>query len=150
MFNMFMQEAIAEANAAGKGEIPVGAVLVKNGEIIARGSEFREHGNTALGHAEIAAIHAACIKESSWRLNECDIYVTLEPCPMCAGAILSARIRRVYFGSYNEKTGAFGSVADLSKLFRYGKTEIYGGIMEKECDELINNRFADIRKKSGG
>ena len=146
MDNIYMQKAIELAKqAAACGEIPVGAVIVRNKEIIAVGQNRRERDRTALGHAEIEAIEAACKKLNSWRLDDCDLYVTLEPCPMCAGAIINSRIRRVYFGAYDSKAGSFGSLTDLSVLPYNHKPEIYGGIMELSCKQLLTDFFDQIR-----
>lgn len=143
-----MQEAIELAKAAGnRGEVPVGAVIVRNKEIIATGQNRREADNHALGHAEIEAIDSACRALGTWRLDDCDLYVTLEPCPMCAGAIINARIRRVYFGAYDSKAGSFGSITDLSVLPYNHKPEIYGGIMEFDCKQVLSDFFTSVRNK---
>lgn len=128
-----------------RGEIPVGAVVIKDKQVIATGQNRREEHHTALGHAEIEAIADACRKLGRWRLDDCDLYVTLEPCPMCAGAIINARIRRIYFGAYDNKAGSLGSLTDLSRLPYNHKPEVYGGIMEKECREMLASFFAQIR-----
>ncbi|MGI6085091.1 MAG: nucleoside deaminase, partial [Acetivibrionales bacterium] len=136
MFNPYMEEAIIEARKAFEiGEIPVGAVIVYKGEIIARGHNLREKNNNALAHAEIIVINEACKKLNSWRLDNCELYVTLEPCPMCAGAIVNARIGTVYYGAYDSKGGACGSVVDLFKKgsFNHSPT-VYAGIMEEACE----------------
>ena len=148
MDNIYMQQAIKLAKDAGKrGEVPVGAVIVRNKEIIATGQNRRETDNHALGHAEIEAIDSACQSLGTWRLDDCDLYVTLEPCPMCAGAIINARIRRVYFGAYDSKAGSFGSVTNLSVLPYNHKPEIYGGIMEFDCKQVLSDFFASVRSK---
>lgn len=143
----FMKTALAEAKkAAEMGEIPVGAVIVKDGKIIAAAHNTRETLQTALGHAEINAISIACNKLGSWRLDGCEIYVTMEPCPMCAGAIINARIPTVVFGCYDLKMGSFDSVTNLAAL-NYGFTpEVYGGIMENECINIVKDFFKDLRK----
>ena len=143
-----MQKAIELAKAsASEGEVPVGAVVVKDGEIVGKGRNRREIGKNALYHAEIEAIDNACKKLGGWRLWQCDLYVTLEPCPMCAGAIINSRIKNVYFGAYDKKAGSFGSVADFNTLPYNHKPQIYGGIMEEECKSLLSAFFKNLRKK---
>lgn len=143
----FMKAALIEAKKAFyKGETPIGAVIVKDGKIVARGHNTREIKKNALMHAEITAIDKACKKLGGWRLCGCDIYVTLEPCPMCAGAIIGARIDNVFFGAYDKKAGAFGSVCDLSGLLAH-KVSTSGGILEKECSDIIKLFFEKLRKK---
>lgn len=150
MTNRFMEEALNEARAALEaGEIPVGAVIVKDGAIIARGHNLRENLRDATLHAEIVAIREACRILSDWRLDECDIYVTLEPCPMCAGAIINSRMRRLFYGAFDAEYGASGGKIDLfSRAYFGAKTEVCGGIMEKECTDFVNAFFSSIRKKS--
>ena len=133
--------------AASKGETPVGAIIVRDGQIIGGGRNRRETTQNALCHAEIEAIHEACRRTGSWRLSDCDLYVTLEPCPMCAGAILAARIRRVCFGAYDPKAGSFGSVTDLNAYPFNHKAIITGGVREQECAALLSDFFKDLRKK---
>lgn len=143
-----MQKAIELAKAsASEGEVPVGAVVVKDGEIVGKGRNRREIGKNALYHAEIEAIDNACKKLGGWRLWQCDLYVTLEPCPMCAGAIINSRIKNVYFGAYDKKAGSFGSVADFNTLPYNHKPQIYGGIMEEECASLLSDFFKKLRDK---
>ncbi len=143
-----MREAINEAlKAAEAGEVPVGAVIVKDGEIIARGRNRREYGKNALYHAELEAIDKACKKLGGWRLFQCDLYVTLEPCPMCAGAIINSRIKTVYFGAYDNKAGSFGTVAHFNRIPYNHKPEIIGGIMEEECSDLLSKFFKKLRDK---
>lgn len=143
----FMREAITEAKkAATLGEVPVGAVVVKKDEIIGRGYNTRETENSILGHAELNAINDATNRIGDWRLEGCDIYVTLEPCPMCAGAIINARIGRVFFGAYDNVMGSFQSVADLSALGYPTSPEIHGGILENECKQILTSFFGDLRK----
>ena len=146
MENKYMRQAIGLALECEKlGEVPVGAVIVRDGEVIATGQNRRETDKNALGHAEIEAIDNACKALGSWRLEGCDLYVTLEPCPMCAGAIINARIKTVYFGAYDSKAGSFGSVEDFSR-FKYPTTpEIIGGVMEKECKQLLTDFFKKLR-----
>lgn len=142
----FMSEAIKQAKkAASIGEVPIGAVIVQNGKIIARGYNKRETKKNALLHAEIDAINKACKKLGGWRLPDCEIYVTLEPCPMCMGAIISARIDRLYFGAYDEKSGAASSVCDLSQLLPH-KVLTQGGVMEEECKAILTDFFKELRK----
>lgn len=133
--------------SADEGEVPVGAVVVKDGEIVGEGRNRRETGKNALYHAEIEAIDNACKSLGGWRLWQCDLYVTLEPCPMCAGAIINSRIKNVYFGAYDKKAGSFGSVADFNALSYNHKPQIYGGIMEEECASLLSDFFKNLRSK---
>ena len=144
----FMLEAIRLAKiASDSGEIPVGAVVTIGNKIIGRGYNRREKGKNALYHAETEAINEACRRLGGWRLWECDLYVTLEPCPMCAGAIMNARIRNVCFGAYDKKNGACGSVVNLfNENFTY-KPSYTGGYMEAACSELLQDFFKKIRKK---
>ncbi|MGN0528752.1 MAG: nucleoside deaminase [Eubacterium sp.] len=146
--NEFMQKAVELAKiSADEGEVPVGAVVVKDGEIVGEGRNRREIGKNALYHAEIEAIDNACKSLGGWRLWQCDLYVTLEPCPMCAGAIINSRIKNVYFGAYDKKAGSFGSVADFNALPYNHKPQIYGGIMEEECASLLSDFFKKLRDK---
>lgn len=142
----FMKLAITEAQkAAEKGEVPVGAVIVKNSEVIATGHNLREEKQNALSHAEIEAINLACQKLGSWRLDDCELYVTLEPCPMCTGAIINARIKTVIFGAYDSKMGCMDSVINLCDYPFNHHPEIYGGIMEDECLAVLQNFFKKLR-----
>lgn len=141
---MFMEQAIAAARQ-GKNEIPVGAVIVREKEIIAAECNRKETDNDVTAHAEILALKAAAKILNRWRLNDCELYVTLEPCPMCAWAILQAGIKSVYFGAYDLNYGAFGSAIDLRKISN-SKTKIYGGIMEQECSAVLYEYFAQLRK----
>ena len=142
----FMKLAITEAQkAAEKGEVPVGAVIVKNGEVISTGHNLREEKQNALSHAEIEAINLACQKLGSWRLDDCELYVTLEPCPMCTGAIINARIKTVIFGAYDSKMGCMDSVINLCDYPFNHRPEIYGGIMEDECLSVLQNFFKKLR-----
>lgn len=134
--------------AAAEGEIPVGAVIAKNGEIIAEGKNSREKEKNALGHAEIQAIDSACKALGQWRLEDCVLYVTLEPCPMCTGAIINARIKKVVYGAYDLKAGSVDSVINLFSLPYNHKPEIHAGFMENECKSLMSDFFEQIRKKS--
>ena len=142
----FMKLAITEAQkAAEKGEVPVGAVIVKNGEVISTGHNLREEKQNALSHAEIEAINLACQKLGSWRLDDCELYVTLEPCPMCTGAIINARIKTVISGAYDSKMGCMDSVINLCDYPFNHHPEIYGGIMEDECLAVLQNFFKKLR-----
>ncbi len=139
-----MSISINEAKKSGR-DVPVGAVVVKNGDVIATAHNERELDNDVTSHAEILAIRKAEQVLGNWRLDDCDLYVTLEPCPMCGWAILQSRIKNVYFGSYDTNYGAFFSKVDLRKFSTF-TPNVYGGIMEKECDELLNSFFTDLRK----
>jgi len=140
--NDFMNLAIKEAKKSEK-DIPVGAVIVKDGEILAKSHNTREKDNDITSHAEIIALRCVAKIKGDWRLEECDMYVTLEPCPMCGWAILQSRIKNLYFGSYDSKYGAFSSV-NLNKFSDF-KTNIYGGIKEEECNDLLKSFFKRIR-----
>lgn len=143
-----MEEALLLAKQSfDDGEVPVGAVVVKDGEIVGRGRNRRENGKNALFHAEISAIDEACRNLGGWRLWQCEMYVTLEPCPMCAGAIINSRIKKVTFGAYDKKAGSFGSVVDFNDLPYNHKPQIEGGIDEKECSELLSLFFEQLREK---
>ena len=142
-----MKRAIELAKlSALEGEVPVGAVIVRDNEIVGEGRNRRESGKNALYHAELEAIYNACINLGGWRLWQCDLYVTLEPCPMCAGAIINARVKRVYFGAFDKKAGSFGSIADFNSIPYNHKPEIISGIMEEECSKLLTDFFTDLRK----
>lgn len=140
---MFMDLAIQLAKSV-KGEIAVGAVVVKDGEVIASAFNSKEKDFDVTSHAEIIAIREAEKKLGCWRLDDCDLYVTLEPCPMCAWAIINSRIKNVYFGSYDVNYGALGSKIDLRKLAN-SKLNVYGGIMEAECDKILKECFRELR-----
>jgi len=143
----FMKSAIEQAKMAAEiGEVPVGAVVVCDGEIISAEFNTRETGKNALHHAEIKAIDSACKALGGWRLHKCDIYVTLEPCPMCAGAIVNARIKRVVFGAFDKKAGAFGSVINMNDFPLNHKPEIHSGVCIDECSQLLSDFFADLRR----
>jgi len=150
--NAFMHEALKEAMLAKeKGEIPVGCVIVHNNQIIARSHNLRESSQVSLYHAEILAIQEACEKLKSWRLTDCDMYVTLEPCVMCAGAIVNSRIRRLYFGAFDPKAGAAGSVVDVFALRELNhKVEVYMGIEEEACSAILRDFFNDLRAGKNG
>ena len=119
--------------------------LEEDGKIIAGGRNRRETGKNALYHAELSAIDAACRKLGGWRLIGCDLYVTLEPCPMCAGAIIASRIEHVYFGAYDKKAGSFGSIADFNAIGYNHKPEVTGGVLEDECAGLLSQFFKNLR-----
>ena len=143
-----MRAALGRAKTAAKlGETPVGAVIVKDGKIIAGGRNKRETKKNALCHAEISAINAACRKLGGWRLIGCDIYVTLEPCPMCAGAIINSRIENVYYGAHDYKAGSMGSLTDLTKLDYNHKPNVYSGILEEQCAAELSGFFKLLRQK---
>lgn len=131
--------------AARLGEVPVGAVAVWDGEIAGTGFNRRETGKNALAHAELEAIDAACRRLGGWRLHRCDLYVTLEPCPMCAGAIVNARIRRVVFGARDPKAGCFGSVSDFAALPFNHHPEVAGGVLAEECAAELSAFFQRLR-----
>ncbi len=142
----FMQEAIKEALiAAEEGEVPIGAVIVRNGEIIARAHNERETLKNALRHAEITAIERACEALHGWRLIGCDLYVTLEPCPMCAGACVNSRLVRVVYGAPDLRAGAFGSIINLNSYPLNHKPEIVGGVLAEECLTPIREFFSARR-----
>ena len=144
----YMKAAIAQAKrAAAKGEVPVGAVIVRDGEIIARAYNTRETDKNALCHAEIKAIRKACKKLGGWRLTRCEMYVTLEPCPMCAGAIVNSRIVSVVYGASDKKAGAFGTLFDMNDFGLNHKPEIVGGVMQEECAALLSDFFASLRER---
>ncbi len=146
MDKKFMYEALRLAREAAEiGEIPVGAVIVKDGKIIAEGKNMREAKQNALSHAEIEAINNACKTLNSWRLDDCEMYVTLEPCPMCAGAIINARIKTLIFGAYDFKSGSIDSVVNLCDYPYNHKVEVYGGICEDECLNILRNFFGNLR-----
>lgn len=143
----YMQEALALAKAAAEaGEVPVGCVIVTaDGEIIGRGANRRESAASATAHAEIIAIEQACKARGTWRLEGCSLYVTLEPCPMCAGAIINARIPKLFYGAKEANFGSCGSVINLF-MERYGhEPQIIGGILEDECAEVLKAFFRNIR-----
>ena len=144
----YMLEALALAReAAEAGEVPVGCVIVRGDEIVGRGRNRREEGKSALAHAELEAISEACAALGGWRLWKCTLYVTLEPCPMCAGAIINSRIDRVVFGAYDPKAGSFGSLVDLSKVAYNHAPQLCGGVMEAECAALLRDFFRNLRQR---
>ncbi len=147
----FMKYALNLARlSADEGEVPVGAIVVCDGKIVGEGRNRRETVKNALHHAEIEAINDACKNLGGWRLWKCDMYVTLEPCPMCAGAIINSRIKNVYFGAKDEKNGAVVSAAQLFDMNFTHKPLYEGGIMGEECAEMLSSFFKDLRKKKAG
>ena len=143
----FMKRAIELANeSALEGEVPVGAVVVKDDVIVGEGRNRRELGKNALYHAEIEAIDNACKALGGWRLWQCDLYVTLEPCPMCAGAIINSRIKTVYYGASDLKAGSFGSVIDFNAINYNHKPTIVSGVMAEECSSLLTDFFKNLRE----
>ena len=148
MDRKFMKEAIAEGQKAGElGEVPVGAVIVKDGEIIARAHNRREEKQDPLSHAELEAISIAAKKLGTWRLDGCELYVTLEPCPMCAGAIINARIKTLVFGAYDSAWGSIDSVINLCDQPFPHHPRIYGGICEDDCERLLKEFFGNLRNQ---
>ena len=148
----FMARALELAQeAALQGEVPVGAVVVKNGQILGEGRNRREAGKNALAHAEMEAIAQACQNLGTWRLTGCELYVTLEPCPMCTGAIINARIRRLCYGAKDPKAGSCGSVVNLFELPYNHKPQVISGVLEEACAERLSGFFRSLRerKKNG-
>lgn len=144
----FMRLALKEAEAAYElGEVPVGAVIVWEGEVVAAAHNRRETGKNALYHAELLAINAACEKLGGWRLHKGDLFVTLEPCFMCAGACVNARIRDVYYGAPDIRFGGFGGVTDLLQSELTHKPNVEGGVLGDECAELMRRFFLKLREK---
>lgn len=145
---IFMDQAIELAKEAAKeGEVPVGAVVVIDGRIVGRGRNRRETDKNALAHAEIEAINEACKTLGGWRLWQCDMYVTLEPCPMCTGAIINSRIKRLVYGASDSKAGSCGSVVNLFSLPYNHKPEVISGLKQEECAALLSDFFKRLRKK---
>lgn len=143
-----MKQALKEAEKALKKlEVPVGAIIVKDNRIISRAYNLKEIKKDTTYHAEIEAIKKASKKLNSWRLNNCEMYVTLEPCAMCAGAIINSRIKKLYFGTSDEKTGACGSVLNLLEDYKFNhKVIVEKGILQKECEKILKDFFKDLRK----
>ena len=143
---IFMEQALALAReAAAEGEVPVGCVIVRDGQVVGRGRNRRETGKNALAHAEIEAINDACATLGGWRLWDCTLYVTLEPCPMCAGAIVNARIPRVVYGAKDSKAGSCGSVCDLFSMAYNHHPAVEAGICEDACSALLTEFFQKLR-----
>ncbi|HHT50813.1 MAG TPA: nucleoside deaminase [Eubacteriaceae bacterium] len=145
----FMKSAIKEGEKAYKaGEVPIGAIIVKEGKVIARAHNLKETKNNPTAHAEILAIQKAAKKLGTWRLEDCEIYVTIEPCVMCAGAILQSRIERLIFGAREPKFGGVASIVNILDNPKFNhRVEIIEGILEEECSRLIKDFFKDLRKK---
>ena len=144
----FMLKALEQSKIAyKKNEVPIGAVIVKDGKVIAEGFNKREKKQNALFHAEIVAINKACKKLKSWRLDDCDIYITLEPCLMCFGAILNARLKNCYFGAYDKSGGSISSNSELlNKSILNHKLNVEGGILKEECADILSTFFEEKRK----
>lgn len=148
---LFMKEAIRlAAEAAADGEVPVGAVVAIDGRIVGRGRNRREKDKNALAHAELEAINEACRTLGGWRLWQCDMYVTLEPCPMCTGAIINSRIKRLVYGASDCKAGSCGSVVNLFELPYNHKPEMIPGFMQEECSQMLTDFFRNLREKKSG
>lgn len=146
----FMTLALEEAEKAlAAGDVPVGAVIVKDGAVIARGHNTREQRQDTLGHAELEAIRAACAALGSWRLCGCTLYVTLEPCAMCTGACIAARLDRIVFGAFDKKAGCCGSVADLTALHLDSEPDIFAGVLQQQCEQQLAAFFNGRRKGEG-
>ena len=150
MQEKFMREALKEAGKAlAKEEVPVGAVIVKDGKIIARAHNIKESKKDSTCHAEILAIQKACKKLDSWRLLDCEMYVTLEPCSMCAGALINSRIKKLYIGTDDGKTGACGSVLNLLGDYKFNlKIEVEKYILKEECEVLLKDFFKFLRERN--
>lgn len=146
---LFMQEALKEAQKAGAiGEVPIGAILVYKDEIIARAHNLRETTQNAITHAELMVIQEACQKIGSWRLENTTLYVTLEPCPMCAGAILQSRIPRIVYGARDIKAGCVDSLYHLLNDARFNhECEVIEGILAEECGQILTNFFRELRQR---
>ena len=148
MQDKFMKAALKCANKAlEEGEVPIGAVVVCEGKIISRGHNRRTKKQIATAHAEIEAIEKACKKLKSWRIPECELYVTLEPCPMCMGAMLNARIKKVYFGAYEAKGRSMTDQLAASNLLNH-RIEVEGGVMKDECSHILSEFFSQMREKT--
>lgn len=145
----FMQVALREAEKAReKAEVPIGAIIVRDGVVIARAHNTKNQHRNALKHAEMLVIDKAIKKTGDWRLNDCDLYVTLEPCPMCAGACINARLRSVIFGAYDEKAGCCGTLYNLPTDTRFNhRPQVIGGVCEAECAGILSDFFKNLRKK---
>ena len=144
----WMRLALEQAECAAKlGEVPVGAVIVKDGEVVATAYNTRETEKNAVHHAELLAIDRACARLGGWRLWQCDLYVTLEPCPMCAGAIINSRLKRVVYGARDAKAGCCGSVVDLFSLGFNHRPALASGVLEEECTALLQSFCEELRRK---
>ena len=148
---LFMEQALAEAHlAAEMDEVPVGAVVVKDGTIIARAHNLKEQQHMPTAHAELLAIEQACRQSGSWRLSDCTLYVTLEPCPMCAGAIVNARVGRVVYGAKDAKAGAMGSVLDVNAYPLNHKPSVQTGVLGEPCARVLHDFFEEKRRRERG
>lgn len=149
MHEEFMKIALAEAKKAfDKEEVPVGAVIVQNGKVIAKAHNLKETKNDTTCHAEILAIQKASKKLKKWRLTDCEMYVTLEPCSMCAGALINCRLKKLYIGTMDTKTGACGSVLNLLRDYKFNHVvEIETGILQKDCEKILKDFFKFLREK---
>ncbi|SEN94983.1 tRNA-adenosine deaminase [Mesobacillus persicus] len=145
----YMQAAIAEAKKAGDaGEVPIGAVIVLDGKIIARAHNLRETEQSSIAHAEVLAIHDACKQLGTWRLEGAELFVTLEPCPMCAGAIMLSRIKRVVYGAADPKGGCAGTFMNLLQDDRFNhQSEVVAGVLDVECGSLLSQFFRELRER---
>lgn len=145
----YMKEALVEAKKAEElGEVPIGAVIIKDGEVIGRGYNLRETVNDPTAHAEMIAIREAAEKTGSWRLNDCTLYVTLEPCPMCAGAIIQARIDTVVYGTEDPKAGCAGTLMNILQDDRFNhQAQMITGVMKEECSTLLTSFFKELRRR---
>ncbi|MCY7540731.1 tRNA adenosine(34) deaminase TadA [Bacillus pumilus] len=145
----FMQEAISEALKAEQiGEVPIGAIIVVDDQIVSRAHNLRETEQRSIAHAELLAIDEACKMAGSWRLEDAVLYVTLEPCPMCAGAIVLSRVKKVVFGAYDPKGGCAGTLMNLLDDERFNhQSEVIGGVLENECGELLSQFFRNLRQR---
>lgn len=145
----FMLKALNQAKLAyGKGEAAVGAIIVKDGQILARGHNLKEAKHDVTSHAEIEAIRKAAKQLGTWRLDQCDMYVTLEPCAMCAGAIIQSRIRTLYIGAMDNKSGSAGSVVDLFRVQQFNhRVDVVLGLLQEQCTEILKKFFEELRKK---
>ena len=143
----WMKQALdLAAQAAQEGEVPVGAIVVCDGKIVGTGRNRREKGKNALYHAELEAIDSACKTLGGWRLHRCEMFVTLEPCPMCTGAIINARIKRLVYGARDQKAGSVASVINLFELPYNHKPEVIGGVLEEECAAALSDFFRQLRQ----
>ncbi|TYR78155.1 nucleoside deaminase [Priestia megaterium] len=145
----YMQLAIKEAEKAGAMmEVPIGAVVVQNNQVVAKAHNLRETEQRSIAHAELLAIDQACKSLHTWRLEDATLYVTLEPCPMCAGAIVLSRVKRVVFGAYDPKGGCCGTLLNLLEFDKFNhQAEVKGGVLQKECGELLSNFFRELRRR---
>lgn len=146
----FMKEALEEAKKAlEENEVPVGAIIVKDGEIIARAHNLKEKFQNPIYHAEILAIQQACKKLNSWRLNDCEMYITLEPCPMCAGAIINSRLKKIYIGAMDEIMGACGTSLNLLENYKFNHiVQVEKYILKEECEKILEDFFNNLRKRN--